>query len=91
MLGAIVFGVLGGALHLAAFGIDPMRDKLPTGADTYQSDRVARMVDDAEAILTEMTTRIGALGDRALTSRIEQLRGARRESCSARWRPIPAT
>lgn len=78
VLGAAVFGVIGGALHLAAFGIDPLRDKLPAGADGYQSDRVARMVEDAEEALGEMTRTVATLGDRALTDRIERFAVAAR-------------
>lgn len=79
LAGAAVFGVMGGALHLAAFGLDPMRNKLPAGADGYQSDRVARMVEDAEAALAEMTARIRTLGDRALTTRIDGFAEAARK------------
>lgn len=78
VLAAPVLAVLGGALHLAAFGIDPLKNKLPAGADDYQSDRVARMVEDAEATLREMRERIATLGDRALTSRIERFAAAAR-------------
>ena len=76
---APVLAALGGALHLAAFGIDPLRNKLPAGADGYQSDRVARMVEDAEATLMQMGERIATLGDRALTSRIERFAAAARK------------
>ena len=78
---APALALLGGALHLAAFGIDPMANKLPAGADGFQSDRVARIVDDAEATLTQMIARIATLGDRALTARIERFAAAARTLC----------
>jgi len=68
---AAIFAVLGAGLHLAAFGPDPLRDKVPDGIDTAQSDRVARAVDEAEAHLRAMRERLAKLGDRSLLAQMD--------------------
>ncbi|WOI55611.1 5-bromo-4-chloroindolyl phosphate hydrolysis family protein [Palleronia sp. LCG004] len=68
---AVIFAVLGVVLHVLAFGPDPMRDKGGPGLDRFQSDRIARAVDEAEAYLAEMRRLIEPLGDRGLSSRVE--------------------
>ena len=64
-------GLVAAGLHLVAFGADPLADKRPPGVDAYQSGRVAKVTDEAEAILSEMRERVLALGDRTLTDRVE--------------------
>ena len=44
----ILYGLIASALHLTAFGLDPMKDKSAEGIDEFQTDRVARAVDQAE-------------------------------------------
>lgn len=71
---AIVFAVLGGILHLGAFGPDPMQDKgLDTGGavDRAQSDRADRAVREAEAHLAAMTNAVARTGDRELVARMK--------------------
>lgn len=58
------------SLHVAAFGIDPLTDKKVAGLDRFQQDRVARVVDEAEAHLTQMTAEIASLKDRRLIERV---------------------
>ena len=70
LIGSVLYGVAGLGLHVAAFGIDPMADKRMEGVDTRQQDRVARVVDQAEAHLDVMKSQIAALGDRKLESRV---------------------
>lgn len=70
LLDPAIFALLGGVLHLAAFGPDPLRDKGIEGIDSFQTDRVARAVDEAERHLAEMTDTIRRLGDRALVDRM---------------------
>jgi len=70
IIGSLTYGVLAGALHVAAFGIDPLSDKRMEGVDTFQQDRVARVVDEAEAHLEVMTGQIATLGDRPLDIRV---------------------
>ena len=47
--GALAFGVVAGAAHLVAFGVDPMRKKGLEGVDEFATERVARAIDEAEA------------------------------------------
>lgn len=70
-LGAsLLYGVAAAALHVAAFGIDPLRDKRMEGIDTFQQDRVARVVDEAESYLAAMTDHIASLKDRKLDLKV---------------------
>ncbi len=71
VVGSLLYGVAAAGLHVAAFGIDPMADKRMEGVDTRQQDRVARVVDKAEAHLDVMKSQIEALGDRKLEGRVD--------------------
>ncbi len=75
-IGSVLYGVAAGGLHLAAFGLDPMRDKRMEGVDTFQQDRVAVVVEKAEEHMVSMRARIAELKDRALTTRVEAFLGA---------------
>lgn len=68
--GALLYGAAAMGLHLAAFGVDPMRDKRVEGVDSFQQDRVARVVEEAEGYLDAIREQIAALGDRALETRV---------------------
>jgi hypothetical protein len=70
LLGSALYGVMALGLHVAAFGVDPLRDKLMEGIDTFQQDRVARVVQEAEGYLKTMMGQIDALGDRSLSARV---------------------
>ncbi len=70
-VGSILYGIAAAGLHTATFGIDPMTDKRMEGVDTFQQDRVARVVDEAEAHLDVMKLQIEAVSDRRLTERVE--------------------
>ena len=74
-----IFAVLGLGLHLAAFGLDPLKGKGVEGIDAFQQDRVARAVDEAEAHLGAMATHIDALRDRKLEARLESFAATARE------------
>ncbi len=58
LLAPVLFGVAATVLHSVSFGLDPMKNKGMEGVDTFQQDRVARVVDDAEKHLSEMTDAI---------------------------------
>lgn len=75
----ILFGVLGGALHLAAFGLDPMRDKGMEGIDEFQTDRVARAVTEAEGVLAEMTDAIARARNRRAEARLTDFQAQARD------------
>ena len=70
VIGSALYGIAAAALHVAAFGIDPMTDKRMEGVDTFQQDRVARVVDEAEAHLDVMKSQIEGLNDWRLTERV---------------------
>lgn len=72
LTGPVLLGLLTGALHLAAFGPDPLRDKGMEGIDGYQQDRAARAVDQAETRLSEMKDAILRAGDRKLETRVDR-------------------
>jgi hypothetical protein len=67
-----LIGTIGAALHLAAFGPDPLRDKGAEGIDAFDSDRVARAVDAAEVTLTEMRDAALRANDRAIEARVDR-------------------
>jgi hypothetical protein len=79
LAGSIVYGMVAAGLHVAAFGIDPLTDKRVEGLDSFQQDRVARVVDEAEAYLTAMRDRVVALGDRRLELRVTSFQAAARK------------
>ncbi|MEM9247812.1 MAG: 5-bromo-4-chloroindolyl phosphate hydrolysis family protein [Pseudomonadota bacterium] len=67
----LIYALIAVAAFLAAFGLDPLHDKGVSGADSFQSERVARAVDEAEAHLEAMSLAIARAGDRALERRVE--------------------
>lgn len=79
LLSPLIFGLAGGALHFAAFGPDPMRNKGMEGIDTFQQDRVSRVVDEAEKHLGAMSDAILRAGDRGMERRVEQFQRTARE------------
>ena len=72
-------GALATLLHGFAFGIDPLRDKGLEGVDQFQTDRVARKIEEAEAMLAGMSDAILRAGDRQLESRVESFQATARE------------
>ncbi|HHW34664.1 MAG TPA: hypothetical protein GXX24_11075 [Paracoccus solventivorans] len=68
--GAAVLGFTGAVLHWLAFGPDPMRDKGMEGVDSFQQDRAARMIEEAETHLRGMTDAIQRIRDRKLQARV---------------------
>lgn len=72
VLAPALYGLAVALLHSAAFGIDPMRDKGMEGIDTFQQNRVARAVDEAETLLGDMSDAILRAGDRRIEARVER-------------------
>ena len=68
----LLFGLAGAALHLGAFGPDPLADKGMEGIDRFQTDRVARAIDTAEAHVTAMKDAILRTGDRQIEARVDR-------------------
>jgi hypothetical protein len=79
IVGSALYGLAALALHVAAFGIDPLSDKRMEGIDTFQQDRVARVVDEAETYLAAIRDHIAALGDRKLDLRVASFQALARK------------
>ena len=71
-LALFALGMIGAALHLGAFGLDPLKSKGLEGQDAYQTDRVARAVTEAEATLSQMKDAILRARDGALENRVDR-------------------
>lgn len=67
---AIVVGAIAGALHLGAFGLDPLKDKGLEGIDRHETDRIARKIEEAEKVLAQMSDAIKRARDRQLETRV---------------------
>ncbi|MGC1502783.1 MAG: 5-bromo-4-chloroindolyl phosphate hydrolysis family protein [Sulfitobacter sp.] len=78
LLSPLLFGICTSALHLASFGIDPLKSKGMEGIDTFQQDRVARVVDEAEKHLAAMTDSITRAGDRQARAKLQDFQDAAR-------------
>ncbi len=68
--GSLLYALAASGLHLAAFGLDPLGDKRVEGVDSFQQDRVARVVEEAEGYLAAIRDQVRSLGDRALEMRV---------------------
>jgi hypothetical protein len=79
LVAPILYAAAAGGLHLAAFGIDPLRDKGMEGIDTFQQDRVAKAVQEAEAHLIAMSDAVRRAGDRQVEARVERFQAEVRE------------
>ncbi|WP_171173755.1 5-bromo-4-chloroindolyl phosphate hydrolysis family protein [Ruegeria sp. HKCCD8929] len=79
LLAPVLYGLAGTVLHSLAFGFDPLKDKGMEGVDTFQQDRVARAVNEAETYLTAMSDAIARAGDRRMEARVERFQTAARE------------
>lgn len=71
LVAPVLFAVLGAALHLAAFGPDPLKDKGLEGVDTFQTNRVASAVEAAEEHLAAMSDAILRAKDREAERALE--------------------
>ncbi len=79
LIAPILFGAVATVLHSVSFGLDPLKDKGMEGVDTFQQDRVARVVEDAEGHLNEMTDAIKRAGNRQIEARVEQFQETARD------------
>jgi hypothetical protein len=68
----VLYALVGAALHLGAFGLDPMADKGMEGIDAFQTGRVAKAVEEGEAHLAAMQDAILRAKDRSLERRVTQ-------------------
>jgi 5-bromo-4-chloroindolyl phosphate hydrolysis protein len=73
MFAGIAAGIFTTIVQLFVYGFDPMRSKGVEGISAFDSERVAKAVDKAEARLKEITVAAEQIGDRALQGRVERL------------------
>ena len=74
----VLYGIVGAALHLLTFGLDPMADKGMDGIDAFQTDRVARAVNEGEKHLAAMKDAILRAADSTLAARVDRFADAAR-------------
>ncbi|PIE15421.1 MAG: hypothetical protein CSA68_07085 [Rhodobacterales bacterium] len=70
MVAPLIFGGLGVVLHSLSFGLDPLTNKGMTGMDGFQNQRVAKAVDHAEQLLSQMSEAILRSRDLQLQDRV---------------------
>ncbi len=71
--GSVVFGAVAALAQVVAFGLDPMRKKGIEGADEFASERVARAIDQAEALVRQTAEAAKRFDDRPLEARVDRL------------------
>lgn len=81
--GGLIFGMITSVLHSLAFGLDPLSDKRLDGIDSFQQERVSRVVDEAEEYLATITTQIASLRNRPLELRVQSFVDEAREMIRA--------
>jgi hypothetical protein len=72
-LGALVFGLVAAGAQILAFGLDPMRKKGIAGEDDFAAERVARAIDNAEALVRETSEAAKGFADRRLEGRVDRI------------------
>lgn len=78
LVAANVVGFLAAGLHLFSFGLDPLKNKGMEGMDTFTSDRVARKIDEAEALLAQQKDAIARVRDPQLEARVDRFQDVAR-------------
>lgn len=81
VVNGVLYGLIAAGLHAFSFGLDPMKNKAVEGVDGFQSDRVARAVDEAEDHLAQMLASAQQTKDRLVIGRVEQFQTAVRTMC----------
>ncbi len=79
VISGVIFAIVAASAQLLAFGLDPRRAKGTDGASDFDTDRVARAIDEAEATVAEILKSARQIGDRHLEGRVEQMTSAVRE------------
>lgn len=79
LVAPILYGGVATVLHGFAFGLDPLRDKGMEGVDTFQQDRVARVIEEAESRLSEMSDAVKRAGDRKIEARVDRFQATARD------------
>lgn len=77
----LLYFILGTGLHTLSFGFDPLKDKGTEGMNEFQTERVARVVDEAERHLAAMNDAIRRARVPALERRVADFATAARGMC----------
>jgi hypothetical protein len=73
LAGALAFGLVAAGAQLLAFGLDPMRRKGLEGVDDFATERIARAIDEAEALVKQTEDAAARFGDRRLEGRVDRI------------------
>ena len=79
LVAPLLYGGIALVLHGVAFGLDPLKNKGMDGVDTFQQNRVARAVTEAETHLSAMRDAIKRAGDRQVETRVDQFQTTARD------------
>lgn len=79
LLNAAIFALLGAVLHSFSFGLDPLKNKGMEGIDEFQTDRVARAVEEAEKYLAAMKDAVRRAHDREVETRVDSFASTARD------------
>lgn len=79
IIAPLLYGLCAAGLHVAAFGIDPLKSKGAERIDSLQQDRVARVVDEAEKHLAAMRDAMIRAEDRTAAARLEDFQDTARQ------------
>ena len=79
LINGVLYGLIAFGLHLAAFGLDPTKNKVAEGVDDFQNARVAKAVDEGEKHLKNMRELVLETRDRALIARVDVFQSTARE------------
>lgn len=79
LIAPVLYGIAATVLHSVSFGFDPLHNKGMEGVGTFQQDRVARVVDEAEKHLRAMSDAISRAGDRKIEARVETFQNTARD------------
>ena len=79
VIAPLIYLLIGTVLHSFAFGLDPLKNKGMEGVDLFQTDRVARAVEEAEKHLIAMKDAARRAGDRKIETRVEQFQRTARD------------
>lgn len=77
-LAGATYGILAGAVHAAAFGIDPLRAKGLAAARGGDAKRATEALAEAEALIADTLAAARRLGDQGLADRVRALCAAAR-------------
>ena len=79
LIAILLYGLAAAALHFTAFGPDPLKNMGVEVFDTFQQDRVARVVDEAENHLKAMRDAVLRARDRGMEAKVDKFHDVARD------------